>query len=150
MTNEDEAVIIHYISPYLNEGQIFDVMLKLRNIVENSQGIISTWRYPYKLYPPVARRLKQRLVPQNGDSSLTTGQAEREDRQNLVGFCDRDQEWYGFVDNPEDPASRACPNCGGRPSTQTGFQITTQRTFNPKAKKLTKAQLKRVGGGNQA
>ena len=36
MTDEDEAVITHHISPYLNEEQIFDVMLKLRNIVENS------------------------------------------------------------------------------------------------------------------
>jgi len=59
----------------------------------------------------------------------------------LVGFCEKDQQWYNFVE----------PNrkhyCGNLPSNRVGFQITTQRTFNPAAKKMTKAQLKKMGGG---
>lgn len=64
-----------------------------------------------------------------------------EERQLLVGFCDKCQEWYKFIDT----GSRDCTECGGRPSTRHGYQITTRRTFNATAKKLTKAQIKRIG-----
>lgn len=68
------------------------------------------------------------------------------ERRALVGFCEKDQQWYKFTDDPENPESRNCPECGGKPSHRVGFQITSQRTFNPAAKKMTKAQLKKMGG----
>lgn len=90
-------------------------------------------------------------MPQNGcntlNTNLTTDEMDKttpEERRKLVGFCDRDQEWYKFVDDPENPDSRKCPDCGGIPSTRIGFQLTTQRTFDPKAKKMTKAQIKKM------
>lgn len=75
---------------------------------------------------------------------MTIANEEQMERKRLVGFCEHCQEWYAFVLTDED--SRLCPECGGRPSSRIGFQITTQRTFNPKAKKLSKAQLKKIGG----
>jgi hypothetical protein len=71
---------------------------------------------------------------------------EREERRKLVGFCDHCEEWYNFIDDRENPDVRLHSVCGGRPSAKSGFQLTTQRTFNSKAKKLTKAQLKKMGG----
>lgn len=61
----------------------------------------------------------------------------------LMGFCDRCQEWYKF---DSQTSSGNHPSCGGKHSNKIGFQLTTQRSFNPNAKKLTKAQLKRMGG----
>ena len=60
----------------------------------------------------------------------------------LVAFCDKCQEWYKFVK----PEPSICPACVGKPSVKVGFQVTTQRTFNASARKLSKAQLKRLGG----
>lgn len=71
---------------------------------------------------------------------------EQKERRNLVGFCDHCDEWYRFIDDPANPDVRLHSVCGGRPSVQKGFQLTTQRTFDPRAKKLTKAQLKKMGG----
>lgn len=68
------------------------------------------------------------------------------ERRALVGFCEKDQEWYKLTDDPKNPASRNCPTCGGKPSHRVGYQLTSQRTFNPAAKKLTKTQLKKMGG----
>lgn len=62
----------------------------------------------------------------------------------LVGFCEKDEEWYKF-DSLKDP--NTCPKCGGKPSHKNGFQITTQRSFDPAAKKMTKAQAKKMGMG---
>lgn len=62
----------------------------------------------------------------------------------LMGFCENDQEWYKY-DSETDP--NTCPKCGGRPSARVGFQITTQRSFDPAAKKMTKAQAKKMGMG---
>lgn len=70
---------------------------------------------------------------------------EQEERRKLVGFCDKDQEWYKFVDDLDDPDSRLCPHCGGKSSHKIGFQLTTQRTFNPAAKRLSKAAQKKIG-----
>jgi hypothetical protein len=67
-----------------------------------------------------------------------------DERKALVGFCEKDQQWYRFIDGE---GKRICPECGGRFSTRVGFQITSQRTFNPSAKKMTKAQLKKMGMG---
>ena len=69
-----------------------------------------------------------------------------DERRMLVGFCEKHQEWYKFVDDPQNPKSRQ-HECGEMPSSRVGFQITSQRTFNPSAKKLTKAQLKKMGMG---
>lgn len=68
-----------------------------------------------------------------------------EERRLLVGFCERHQEWYKFTDDPSNPDSRK-HECGNRPSNRIGFQIISQRTFDPSAKKLTKAQLKKMAG----
>jgi hypothetical protein len=67
---------------------------------------------------------------------------EAEERRKLVGYCDHCEGWYKCTSDQRD-----CPTCGGRPSVKGGFQLTTQRTFDPKAKKLTKAQLKKMSMG---
>lgn len=79
---------------------------------------------------------------------MTTDEMDKttaEERKLLVGYCNPCQEWYKFTDDPDNPASRN-HNCGKRPSHRVGFQVTSQRTFNPDAKKLTKAQLKKMSG----
>ena len=70
---------------------------------------------------------------------------EQEERSKLVGHCDKCQEWYKFTYVSHDHPEHSCPACGGKPSARHGYQPTTQRTFNPKAKKLSKAQLKKMG-----
>lgn len=72
---------------------------------------------------------------------------EQEERRKLVGYCEHCAEWYKFTDDPENPSVRNHPVCGGKPSSRTGFQLTTQRTFNPAAKKISKAAQKRMGMG---
>ena len=73
---------------------------------------------------------------------------ELAERRKLVAYCDHCEEWWKFVRNMNPtPEEEVCPTCGGRPSVKNGLQITTQRTFNPKAKKLTKAQIKKMGMG---
>ena len=57
----------------------------------------------------------------------------------LVGFCDRCDEWYKFEGD-----DRLCPECNGRPSSKIGFQITSQSTFNASAKRMSKSQLKKM------
>lgn len=64
-----------------------------------------------------------------------------EERRMLVGFCEKDQEWYKFTE----PDRKH--ECGDMPSSRVGFQITSQRTFNPAARKMTKAQLKKMSLG---
>lgn len=61
----------------------------------------------------------------------------------LMGFCDHCQEWYKF-DSTTDTGQ--CPGCGGKYSNRIGFQLTTQRSFDPAAKKLTKSALKKMTG----
>ena len=91
-------------------------------------------------------------LPPRGGNTLNTNPTDEmdkttpEERRKLVGFCENHQEWYNFIDDPEDPSSRNHPDCGGKPSHRVGFQVISQRTFNPLAKKLTKAQLKKMGG----
>lgn len=57
--------------------------------------------------------------------------AERKERQELVGFCDRCQHYTEF--NKEND-KELCELCSGKFSTKVGFQITTKRTFIPKMK----------------
>ena len=71
---------------------------------------------------------------------------EQAERRKLVAYCDKCEDWWKFVrDMSPNPGEELCPSCGGKPSARHGYQPTTQRTFNPKAKKLTKAQLKKMG-----
>jgi len=72
---------------------------------------------------------------------------EREERHKVVGYCERCLEWYKFVDDLNNADSRKCPKCQGNPSMKAQFQITTQRSFNPSAKKLSKAAAKKMGLG---
>jgi hypothetical protein len=60
-----------------------------------------------------------------------------------MGFCDKDQEWFKF---DSDTSDGSCPTCGGKYSHRIGFQLTTQRSFDPAAKKMTKAALKKMTG----
>lgn len=74
------------------------------------------------------------------DKVRTTDQVDHitpEERKALMGFCDKDEEWWRF-DCPI-PEAR-CPICGALPSKQIGFQILTQRSFDPSlhGKKKTK------------
>ena len=63
-----------------------------------------------------------------------------EERRKLMGFCDKDEEWWAF----EVPIPDArCPKCGNLPSKQIGFQIMTQRTFNPQLHGKKKQKKKR-------
>lgn len=73
--------------------------------------------------------------------------SEKEERANVVGFCESCDAWYKFTYSYDDQTKHNCPDCGNKPSAKNGFQITTQRTFNPKAKKLSKAQLKKMSLG---
>jgi hypothetical protein len=70
---------------------------------------------------------------------------EVEERRKLVGYCDACEEWYKFIDQPARPGVRL-HSCGNRPSVKVGFQLTTQRSFSATAKKLTKAQIKKMSG----
>lgn len=81
---------------------------------------------------------------------MTTDEMDRitpEERMALVGYCEHDRQWYKFTDSLDKIASRKCPECGGHFSSKTGYQITTQRTFDPTAKRMTKAQLKKMSSG---
>lgn len=51
-----------------------------------------------------------------------------EERNALMGFCERDEKWYKFTREID---TDRCPDCGSTPSNQIGFQILSQRTFNP-------------------
>lgn len=71
-----------------------------------------------------------------------------EEANKLVGYCDHCKEWWKFVRDMSPTAEEEkCPRCGNKPSQIPQYQITTQRSFNPLAKKLTKAQMKRMGLG---
>lgn len=65
-----------------------------------------------------------------------------EERNALVAFCDNDQEWWKFTRVEGERPS--CPICGGKPSAMVGFQIISQRTFNPllHGKKKSKKRLR--------
>lgn len=79
---------------------------------------------------------------------LTTDEIDRttpEERNKLVGYCETHQEWYKFTNDPENPESRNHPGCGAKPSHRTDYQVISQRTFDPTRKKLTKAQMKKLG-----
>jgi len=63
-------------------------------------------------------------VPTTEEMDSTTP----EERNQLMGFCENEQEWWKFT---RDEDSGFCPVCGGQPSKQIGFQIMSQRTFDP-------------------
>jgi hypothetical protein len=72
---------------------------------------------------------------------------EQQERRKLVGYCEGCDEWYKFINDLKNPDVRLHPVCGGKPSVRNGFQITTQRTFNSSAKKLSKAAQKKMSLG---
>ena len=78
------------------------------------------------------------VVPTTDEMDHTTP----EDRGKLVGFCEFCEEWYKFTRNMNPtPEEELCPKCGGKYSHRIGFQLTSQRSFNPllaKKKKLPK------------
>lgn len=59
--------------------------------------------------------------------------------EHLMGFCEKCDHWTAFhkVD-----WLKGCEKCGGVWSNRIGYQVTTQRTFNPKLhrKKITKKE----------
>jgi len=61
---------------------------------------------------------------------------------NLVGYCEGCDHWTKFDSKSMDVLmnGQRCEKCEGRFSTRVGYQITTQRTFNPtlKRKKIAK------------
>jgi hypothetical protein len=78
----------------------------------------------------------------DGDNTLITSEQSKLSPSLLMGFCEKDQQWYKF---DKDTQPNTCPSCGNTPSSKVGFQVTTQRSFDPAAKKLTKTQLKKMG-----
>jgi len=64
-----------------------------------------------------------------------------EERKALMGFCESDEAWWKFT---RDGSPELCPICGHKPSQQIGFQVMTQRTFDPVLH--GKKKLKNKGG----
>lgn len=64
-----------------------------------------------------------------------------DERKKLVGYCEKDEQWYKFILGEDDGF---CPICGGKPSQQIGFQIISQKTFFPdiQGKKKIKKNLR--------
>lgn len=57
---------------------------------------------------------------------------DKEAAQHLVGYCEACDHWTHF--EVEDKA-KGCEKCGNQFSSRHGYQITTQRTFDPKLKR---------------
>jgi len=78
----------------------------------------------------------------NGPTTDEMDHITPEERRKLVAFCEHCEAWWHFVrDMDPTPEEEVCPTCGGKPSNRIGFQITSERTFNPilaKKKKLPK------------
>lgn len=83
-------------------------------------------------------------MPPSGVNTLITSAQLELAPNKLMGFCDHCEEWYKFTDDGT-PEARL-HDCGNKPSHRIGFQITTQRSFDATAKKLTKSQIKKMGG----
>jgi len=62
-----------------------------------------------------------------------------DDPNRLVGYCEHCDHWTHFE---KINRSQGCEKCGNQFSSRHGYQITTERTFNPSAsrKKITKAE----------
>lgn len=68
----------------------------------------------------------------NGPTTDEMDHTTPEDRNKLVAFCNHCEEWWHFVrDMNPTPEEEVCPTCGGKPSNQVGFQLMSERTFNP-------------------
>lgn len=55
-----------------------------------------------------------------------------EERNALVGYCDRCEEWFRFTRGVH---YERCPKCKSNFSNAVGFQLITQRTFTDSKKK---------------
>lgn len=64
-----------------------------------------------------------------------------EETDKLVGYCEHCDHWTYF---DKEEQSNGCEECGGDFSSRQGYQITTERTFNPAAtrKRITKAETR--------
>lgn len=51
----------------------------------------------------------------------------QEERNKLVGYCERDDEFTHYDARTD---KTVCPKCGDNFSHWQGFQVTTERTFN--------------------
>lgn len=89
------------------------------------------------------RGLERLIVVTTDEMDYTT----LEERNKLVAFCENCEEWWKFTHNPADKDFPNCPKCGGKKSAQIGFQIISQRTFDPVLhgkKKFKKTGKKRL------
>lgn len=50
----------------------------------------------------------------------------------LIGYCEKCNVWTKFI---RDYTPEWCKNCGAIFSNRVGYQITTQRSFDPKTKR---------------
>lgn len=60
----------------------------------------------------------------SGSGAPTTDEIDHttpEERNKLVGYCETHQEWYKFINDPENPESRNHPGCGAKPSHRTDY-----------------------------
>lgn len=63
----------------------------------------------------------------------------------LMGYCEQDEEWWKFATKDTfNLDKQKCPNCGRVPSQQIGFQVISQRTYDPirNGKKKLKKRLR--------
>ena len=62
----------------------------------------------------------------------------------LVAFCDHDEEWWKFKTKDQfNLSENKCPKCGSKSSRQIGFQVMSQRTFQPLLHGKKKAKKRR-------
>lgn len=74
--------------------------------------------------------------PYTGPTTDEMDSTTAEERGKLVGFCEFCNEWYKFTRGMDmTPEEERCPKCGATYSHRQGFQITSQRSFNPANKK---------------
>lgn len=67
--------------------------------------------------PPVPEEIKK----------VFPGAVNAETEQ-IMGFCETDNEWYEFERGAGGPET--CPKCGAGYSHRIGFQLTSKRTWN--------------------
>lgn len=72
--------------------------------------------------------------------AVTTDEMDQttpEERNALVGYCEKHEEWFKFIRGVH---HERCPKCKSKFSHRTGFQIISQRTF--KDEKIKKRKVK--------
>lgn len=79
--------------------------------------------------PATIKKVWPEAVPTTDQMDKTTP----EERNKLLGFCDHCKHWYKFTRGTD---KETCPKCGGNHSVKIGFQLISQRSFNPAGKKV--------------